>query len=219
MFIELVKKDANFKNVDKVIYCGVWFMIKKFCLIIFSVFLIMSSFSACKKRDVDNTILKQEENSYDVEQFWQKKIRYFCELDVPDFENPENLKPANMLEVCEYYKILSESNIEYNKDIKKYVISAIEVKEIIKQLLGIEDFKYDDDKYYDSENGLYVFENYIGFFDDETYENKEINQIDDQRLEFKITVIDGKTNQKRIERYVLKKDEDNDFYVASKETE
>ena len=39
------------------------------------------------------------------------------------------------------------------------------------------------------------------------------------RLQFKITVIDGKTKQKKIEHYILKKNEDNDFYVASKETE
>ena len=127
--------------------------------------------------------------------------------------------PYNNNFLYQYYKILSNSNIEYDEEIKKYIISEIEIQDIVNNLFGIENFKFENKKYYNQENGLYEFDDYFTFFDDKEYDDKEINKLDDQRLEFKLTVKDSETNIKHTERYILKKDDNNKYYIASKESE
>ena len=182
--------------------------------------IILNIFTGCNnKPDINKITMNNESQQYNVEKFWNEKIRFLCETGCKDFDNPTNLKKDYILDICQYYKILSNSNIEYDEEIKKYIISEIEIQDIVNNLFGIENFKFENKKYYNQENGLYEFDDYFTFFDDKEYDDKEINKLDDQRLEFKLTVKDSETNIKHIERYILKKDDNNKYYIASKESE
>lgn len=182
--------------------------------------IILNIFTGCNnKPDINKITMNNESQQYNVEKFWNEKIRFLCETGCKDFDNPTNLKKDYILDICQYYKILSNSNIEYDEEIKKYIISEIEIQDIVNNLFGIENFKFENKKYYNQENGLYEFDDYFTFFDDKEYDDKEINKLDDQRLEFKLTVKDSETNIKHTERYILKKDDNNKYYIASKESE
>lgn len=195
---------------------------KKFFLLFFTLIVFIFTLSACKiqnKTDL-NQKTDQLEDNLDAKKLWDKCIRFFCETDCDDFDNPLNLDKQQILEICQYYKILSSSNLEYDEELDKYIISEIEVSEIVRDLLGIENFKLTDNNFYDNDKGIYFFDEYIGFFDDEDYEDMSIIKLDDKRIEFIITVIDGKTKNKKEEHYILKKNENkqSDYYIVSKET-
>ncbi|MBP0979138.1 MAG: hypothetical protein J6C55_00610 [Oscillospiraceae bacterium] len=181
--------------------------------------LFLSLFTSCFKKTEIKINLKNQDNFYlDPEIIWDQKIRFLSETDSIDFSNPLNLSKKYILKVCQYYKILSSSNIDYDNKINKYIISEIELKEIVKNLFGIENFKFEDEKFFDKKNGFYFFDEYISFFDDKTYEKKEVSVLDDQRLKFKVVVTDNKTKLKHDEYYILKKDNKNNYYIASKES-
>lgn len=191
---------------------------KNIFFVFFSFVLFCFIFGCSKSSETELSLKTRTKTNLDSENIWEQKIRFLSETNSPNFSNTQNLKPKYILEVCQYYKVLSDSNIEYDNKIKKYIISEIEVKEIIKNLLGIEEFKFEDKDFYDKQNGLYFFDDYISFFDNKTYENKEIIVLDDQRIKFKLNVINNKTNLKYCESYILKKDDKNNYYIVSKET-
>ena len=189
---------------------------------IFNVLILAMFLTGCdiiKKNNLKAKNNVTQEKEISAEKMWNERVRFLCETDCKDFDNPQNLKKEYILEVCQYYKILSSSNIEYDEKLRKYIISEIEIKEIVKELLGIDDFKFDDKDYYDENKGIYFFDDYMGFFDDEEYEDMDLKKIDDERMDFMITVIDGKTKNKRVEHYILKKREGEKYYIASKKTD
>lgn len=194
---------------------------KNIWLVLIGSLLILSSFTSCESKiSIGKMHPNKLDNELNTEKIWNEKVRFLCETDCKDFDNPSKLKKDYILEVCQYYKILSDSNIEYNDDIKKYIISEIEVKDIVKNLFGIDDFSYKDKNIYNPESGIYMFDDYIGFFDDEQYENEKLNRLDDQRMEFTVTVQNGATGLKHNETYILKKDEKkNNYYIATKKSQ
>ncbi len=196
----MFNKKMNIKMHNILIIC---------CLVI----ILLSSCS--HKKSTENEQFKQSEN-LNVEKIWNEKIRFLCETNCDDFDNPNNLKKDYILEVCKYYKMLSDTNIEYNGKIQKYIISEIEVKDIVNKLLGIDNFKFDDETVYDKAEGRYIFSEYESFFDDKIYENKTINKLDDERLEFKLNVSKNSLNNEHIEKYILKKNSTGDYYITAK---
>ncbi len=185
---------------------------------VFSI-LVLFVFTSCNGENSlhrERKLKKQEVVTAD--EIWEGKIRYLCQTDCKDFDNPHNLKKEYLLKVCQYYKTLSDSNIEYDESIKKYIISSREVSEIVYHLFGIYDFRYESEDCYDKDNGFYFFDDYIGFFDDEKYEYQELVKLDDERFEFNLSTTDGQNGSTKKEKYILKKDENNNYYVASKET-
>lgn len=186
------------KNIFRVVMCSV---------------LMLNIFTACCNKPKLNKIqVNKVTSDLNTEEIWNEKVRFLCETDCKDFDNPSELKKDYILKVCQYYKTLSDANIEYNDDIKKYIISEIEVKDIVRNLFGIDNFTYEDNDVYNEKLGIYMFDDYVGFFDDGTYKNKQVNKLDDQRIEFTVTVQNSTTGLKHNEKYILKKGENQSYY-------
>ena len=202
----------------------------KFCVLLVLIF-VFNIFTGCSSNTAYKNSTKQKQELISADQIWDQKIKYLCKTDCKDFDNFGNLKKEYVLKVCQYYKTLSSTNIEYNESLKKYIIPSREVSEIVFDLFGTTDFKCDDEDCYDSKNGVYFFDDYLSCFDDEEYEYDQVIKLDDERLEFHVVVTDGQTGVKKKEKYILKKNkteiEDSknnknikdSYYVVSKQTE
>jgi len=188
---------------------------KKVIIIYILIFIFL--LCGCNNQHINSTNVESDnKESLKSSDLWDKKVRFLAETYCKQFENPEQLNKEYLLKVCQYYKTLSISNLEYNEELKKYIITIDEVKDIVKNLFGIYDFEYTDSKYYDKYNGLYLFDDYPSLINDNVYTDFDITKIDDTRMQFTVAIKDTTTGVENTQVYILKKDNNtNDYFITS----
>lgn len=194
--------------------------IKNFLMIL--LYSILFGVMLCSCANYNNvTNLNSEEkgallNNDEVSQIWESKIRFLSETDVPDFDNPNNLKDEYILKLCQYYQTLSDSGLEYDNDLEVYVISNYNVADIAHNILGILDFRATDSKYFNQETMMYEFKEYPDFgYIDREYK-MQLDPIDDERQKFIVYITDnGNSGKKYQETYILKKNDKGTYAVVS----